>query len=63
MITDTRTAAPKPAVLEGPLSQRELYRLTLFKWRYAFEAYGFQQHQVEALLFLKWLYATRRLRG
>jgi hypothetical protein len=47
----------------GPLSAAELYQLTLYKWRYSLEAYGFDQHEVRQLMFLKWLQASRRLRG
>jgi hypothetical protein len=48
---------------DGPLSADELYQLTLYKWRYSLEAYGFEQHQVRELMFLKWLYASRRVQG
>jgi hypothetical protein len=47
----------------GALSADELYQLTLYKWRYSLEAYGFEQGQVRELMFLKWLYATRRVHG
>ena len=45
----------------SPLSATELYQLTLYKWRYALEAYGFVAHEVRELVFLKWLYASRRI--
>ena len=45
----------------SPLSANELYQLTLYKWRYSLEAYGFQQHEVRELMFLKWLHASRRV--
>jgi hypothetical protein len=53
-----------PALLdEGALSADELYQLTLYKWRYSLEAYGFEQHEVRELMFVKWLHATRRVHG
>jgi len=45
----------------SPLSPAELYQLTLYKWRYSLEAYGFEQHEVRELMFLKWLHASRRV--
>ena len=44
-----------------PLSANELYQLTLYKWRYSLEAYGFQTDEVRDLMFLKWLHASRRV--
>jgi hypothetical protein len=58
--TDT---TPKSSFEDSPLSPAELYQLTLYKWRYSLEAYGFEQHQVRELMFLKWLHATRRVNG
>jgi hypothetical protein len=52
-----------PTFEDGPLSAAELYQLTLYKWRYSLEAYGFDQHEVRELMFLKWLYASRRVQG
>ena len=46
----------------GPLTTAELHRLTLFKWRYTLESYGFSDSEVDQLLFLTWLHATRRSR-
>ena len=46
---------------ESPLSQQELYQLTLYKWRYSLEAYGFEPHEVRELMFLKWLHASKRV--
>jgi hypothetical protein len=43
-----------------PLTRAELHRLTLFKWRYALESYGFADREVDRLLFLAWLHATSR---
>jgi hypothetical protein len=48
-------------VEDGPLSAHELYQLTLYKWRYSLEAYGFDQDEVKELMFLKWLHASRRV--
>ena len=46
---------------ENPLTQQELYHLTLYKWRYSLEAYGFETQEVKDLMFLKWLHASRRV--
>jgi hypothetical protein len=48
---------------EGALSADELYRLTLYKWRYALEAYGFDATEVRQLMFLKWLHASHCIQG
>ncbi len=56
--------AKAPFVVEhfgAVLAPEELYRLTLYKWRYSLEAYGFPDDEVRQLLFVKWLYATRRV--
>ena len=45
----------------GPLSAGELYQLTLYKWRYSLEAYGFEPYQVRELMFLKWLHTSKRV--
>ena len=45
----------------SPLTPTELYRLTLYKWRYSLEAYGFETAEVQELMFLKWLHATRHV--
>jgi hypothetical protein len=58
--TDEPTAAPS-RVADNPLSANELYQLTLYKWRYSLEAYGFQGEEVRDLMFLKWLHASRRV--
>jgi hypothetical protein len=42
------------------LTPAELHRLTLFKWRYTLESYGFSDWEVDQLVFLTWLHATRR---
>jgi hypothetical protein len=43
------------------LSPAELYQLTLYKWRYSLEAFGFDADEVRELMFLKWLHASRRV--
>ena len=59
-ISGVETESPRPAEPEF-LSPHELYRLTLYKWRYTLEAAGFTPAEVADLLFLKWLRCTRRL--
>ena len=54
------TEAPT-RVEDSPLSSNELYQLTLYKWRYSLEAYGFEADQVRELMFLKWLYTSRHV--
>lgn len=62
---ETQTTVPKQASFleDSPLTADELYRLTLYKWRYSLEAYGFDHDQVRELMFLKWLHASRRVQG
>jgi hypothetical protein len=60
---ETTSTGTSSILVDGPLSAEELYQLTLYKWRYSLEAYGFEQHQVRELMFLKWLYASRRVQG
>ena len=60
----TTTSEPTTAlsiVEDSTLSSNELYQLTLYKWRYSLEAYGFQTDEVRDLMFLKWLHASRRV--
>jgi hypothetical protein len=58
--TPVVATAPATSIIEtGPLSPAELYRLTLYKWRYSLEAYGFDQAQVRDLMFVKWLFTSR----
>ena len=57
----TAADAPLVEVVENPLSASELYQLTLYKWRYSLEAYGFATDEVRQLMFLKWLHASRRV--
>jgi hypothetical protein len=52
-----------PAKRPDHLTDAELHRLTLYKWRYTFESFGFAPPQVDELLFLTWLRATSRVRG
>jgi hypothetical protein len=54
---------PRPTDHHRHLSRSELYRLTLFKWRYTLESLGFAAAEVEQLLFLTWLRATARITG
>jgi hypothetical protein len=55
-------ATETPSFLQtSPLSPAELYQLTLYKWRYSLEAYGFDPAEVRELMFLKWLHASRRV--
>ena len=63
--TETTEAAltTSSSLEDGPLSPAELYQLTLYKWRYSLEAYGFDQTEVRELMFLKWLYASHRIQG
>jgi len=58
--TEEPLSAPS-GVEDNPLSADELYQLTLYKWRYSLEAFGFQAHEVRDLMFLKWLHASRRV--
>lgn len=41
------------------LSPADVQRLTLFKWRYALEAQGFNAPECAHLIFLRWLYGRR----
>jgi hypothetical protein len=63
--TTTQPTSATPALeaegAENSLSAHELYQLTLYKWRYSLEAYGFQQNEVRELMFLKWLHVSRRV--
>jgi hypothetical protein len=45
----------------SPLSPAELFQLTLYKWRYSLEAFGFESGEVRDLMFLKWLHASRHV--
>jgi hypothetical protein len=63
---DSSTIVSEPdttteVVDDSPLSATELYQLTLYKWRYSLEAYGFEDGEVRELMFLKWLHASRRV--
>ena len=55
------TPTARSVVDSSPLSGAELYQLTLYKWRYSLEAYGFEPCEVRDLMFLKWLYASHRV--
>ena len=58
---ETTPRLPSSFVEASPLSPAELYQLTLYKWRYSLEAYGFEPYEVRELMFLKWLYASKRV--
>jgi hypothetical protein len=61
---DSESSPVRASSLEdSPLSADELYQLTLYKWRYSLEAYGFEPTEVRALMFMKWLYASHRVQG
>jgi hypothetical protein len=60
-IPEDTTLSSAPLVEECPLSAVELYQLTLYKWRYSLEAYGFEPYEVRELMFLKWLHASKRV--
>ncbi|MGI9146046.1 MAG: hypothetical protein ACR2IK_05780 [Chloroflexota bacterium] len=60
------TAPPGPpasadSIEVTPLSPAELYQLTLYKWRYSLESYGFETGAVRELMFLKWLYTSHHV--
>jgi hypothetical protein len=57
----TTTTSPAASFETSPLSAAELYQLTLYKWRYSLEAYGFDTATVRELMFLKWLYSSHHL--
>ena len=59
--TTTSVASPARASEASPLSATELYQLTLYKWRYSLEAFGFETGEVRDLMFLKWLYTSRHV--
>jgi hypothetical protein len=59
--TASTATTPTPTVDASPLSAPELYQLTLYKWRYSLEAYGFESDEVRELMFLKWLHASQRV--
>jgi hypothetical protein len=58
---ETTVETDTTPVESSPLSPAELYQLTLYKWRYSLEAYGFDNQQVRDLMFVKWLHASRRV--
>jgi hypothetical protein len=62
IVLSTPSHQPGDREQNGPLSTTELHRLTLFKWRYTLESYGFSDWEVDQLLFLTWLHTTRRSR-
>jgi hypothetical protein len=60
-ITPPTDGSSPRRVQDTPLSEDELYRLTLYKWRYSLEAFGFERHEIRELMFVKWLHASRRV--
>jgi hypothetical protein len=61
VIAQPNPTAEDLSVLDNPLTEHELHQLTLYKWRYSLEAYGFNAYEVRELVFLKWLHATERV--
>ena len=59
--TPVASTAPATGGEASPLSATELYQLTLYKWRYSLEAFGFETHEVRELMFLKLLHTSRRV--
>jgi hypothetical protein len=59
--TGSNASRAMALVDHSPLSANELYQLTLYKWRYSLEAFGFNRDEVRDLMFLKWLHASRRI--
>jgi hypothetical protein len=53
--------AAAPTSGDSTLSPDELYQLTLYKWRYSLEAFGFEPDEVRNLMFVKWLHTSRRV--
>lgn len=56
----TAPTAPSPAP-ETVLSEREMYRLTLWKWAYAAECAGWAPVQARRLVFARYLRARGKL--
>jgi hypothetical protein len=61
VIAEPNQTVTKAEPEASPLTQQELYQLTLYKWRYSLEAYGFETQEVKDLMFLKWLHTSRHL--
>lgn len=68
MIAHTPSSTPpagagphEGAASDDALLPVELYRLTLYKWRYSLEAAGFDSATAHHLVFLKWLHTTRKV--
>jgi len=58
------TSVQRPGEDQAPaLSQTDVERLTLFKWRYTLESTGFSPEQTGRLMFLRWLHTRRVRRG
>jgi hypothetical protein len=55
------SAATQETRHDSDLSNADMQRLTLFKWRYSLEAQGFASSECDGLLFLRWLRVRRPL--
>jgi hypothetical protein len=59
------TTSTSPATDSGIpyLSNRDIDRLTNYKWRYSLESHGFSSGEASRLLFMRWLYRQRTMHG
>jgi hypothetical protein len=55
-VTPSRTPETTSADTGRDLSNKDIDRLTNYKWRYSLESHGFSSTEAGRLLFLKWLY-------
>jgi hypothetical protein len=67
-VNDERNPAQRGGIAYAPvsnayLSPDELWRLTLYKWRYTLESDGFSRDQAAHLLFLRWLHSRGAARS
>jgi hypothetical protein len=63
-LTDSfREIEPEPVAYPRrlALSVQDVWRLTLWKWRYSLESAGYSTYEAEHLLFLKWQHARARV--
>jgi hypothetical protein len=61
VIAHPDSSTSSDVLADSPLSADELYQLTLYKWRYSLEAFGFDSDEVRQLMFVKWLHASGRV--
>ena len=66
-MNDERGQAQRGGIAYAPnahayLTADELWRLTLYKWRYTLESDGFSRDQAAHLLFLRWLHSRAAAR-